>query len=79
MTFALLARQRQLAEAWPETRRNKWKLFGRLPSQRRIECVDRSLSVLDALLAFYPSDDLAAENGLIVFHRTHSFQYAQGE
>ncbi|MBO9111930.1 MULTISPECIES: plasmid replication protein RepC [Rhizobium/Agrobacterium group] len=68
MTFALLARQRQIDEAPPETRRNKWKLFRAVCEARKeLNVSDRSLSVLDALLSFYPSDDLALEDGLIVF------------
>lgn len=68
MTFALLARQRQIDEAPPKTRRNKWKLFRAVCEAREeLNVSDRSLSVLDALLSFYPSDDLAPENDLIVF------------
>jgi replication initiation protein RepC len=68
MTFALLTRQRQIDEAPAETRRNKWKLFRAVCEARKeLNVSDRSLSVLDALLSFYPSDDLALEDGLIVF------------
>lgn len=68
MTFALLARRRQIDEAPPETKRNKWKLFRAVCEAREeLNVSDRSLSVLDALLSFYPSDDLAPESDLIVF------------
>ncbi|WP_216333550.1 plasmid replication protein RepC [Rhizobium sp. X9] len=68
MTFALLARQRQASEAKPETKRNKWKLFRAVCEAREeLNVSDRSLSVLDALLSFYPSDELTATNDLIVF------------
>ncbi|SCB46975.1 plasmid replication protein RepC [Rhizobium multihospitium] len=68
MTFALLARQRQIDEAPPETKRNKWKLFRAVCEAREeLNVSDRSLSVLDALLSFYPSDDLVPQNDLIVF------------
>jgi len=68
MTFALLARQRQTNEAKPETARNKWKLFRAVCEARgELNVSDRSLSVLDALLSFYPSDELTAKNDLIVF------------
>jgi replication initiation protein RepC len=68
MSFALLARQRQISEAKPETKRNKWKLFRAVCEAREeLNVSDRSLSVLDALLSFYPSDELTANNDLIVF------------
>lgn len=68
MTFALLARQRETREANPELKRNKWRLFRAVCEAReQLEISDRSLSVLDALLSFYPSDDLATKNDLIVF------------
>lgn len=68
MTFASLSRQRQTSEAKPETKRNKWKLFRAVCEAREeLNVSDRSLSVLDALLSFYPSDELTAKNDLIVF------------
>ncbi|QDG94346.1 replication initiation protein RepC (plasmid) [Rhizobium sp. NIBRBAC000502774] len=68
MTFALLSRQRQISEAKPETKRNKWKLFRAVCEAREeLNVSDRSLSVLDALLSFYPSEELTAKNDLIVF------------
>lgn len=68
MTFALLSQQRQISEAKPETARNKWKLFRAVCEAREaLNVSDRSLSVLDALLSFYPSDELTAKNDLIVF------------
>ncbi|MDI5929417.1 plasmid replication protein RepC [Rhizobium leguminosarum] len=68
MTFALLARQRQISEASTETKRNKWKLFRAVCEAREaLNVSDRSLSVLDALLSFYPSEELCATNDLIVF------------
>ncbi|WP_421405452.1 plasmid replication protein RepC [Agrobacterium fabrum] len=68
MTFALLARQRQTRQANPELKRNKWKLFRAVcEARKQLEISDRSLSVLDALLSFYPSDELATKNDLIVF------------
>jgi replication initiation protein RepC len=68
MTFASLARQRQMSEAKPETKRNKWKLFRAVCEAREeLNVSDRSLTVLDALLSFYPSDELNAANDLIVF------------
>lgn len=68
MTFALLARQRETREANPGLKRNKWRLFRAVCEAReQLEISDRSLSVLDALLSFYPSDELATKNDLIVF------------
>ncbi|KJF65296.1 plasmid replication protein RepC [Rhizobium nepotum] len=68
MTFALLAQQRQISEAPAETKRNKWRLFRAVCEAREVLNVsDRSLSVLDALLSFYPSDELCATNDLVVF------------
>lgn len=68
MTFALLARQRQISEVPAETKRNKWRLFRAVCEAREVLKVsDRSLSVLDALLSFYPSDELCATNDLVVF------------
>jgi len=68
MTFASLSRQRQISEAKPETARNKWKLFRAVCEAREaLNVSDRSLSVLDALLSFYPSDELTSKNDLIVF------------
>jgi replication initiation protein RepC len=68
MTFALLARQRQTSKSAPDTKRNKWKLFRAVCEAREeLNVSDRSLSVLDALLSFYPSEELSAANDLIVF------------
>ena len=68
MTFASLSRQRQISEAKPETARNKWRLFRAVCEAREaLNVSDRSLSVLDALLSFYPSDELTSKNDLIVF------------
>ncbi|MCJ9670066.1 MULTISPECIES: plasmid replication protein RepC [unclassified Neorhizobium] len=68
MTFGLLARQRQVSKSTPDTKRNKWKLFRAVCEAREeLNVSDRSLSVLDALLSFYPSEELSAADQLIVF------------
>ncbi|TBG52548.1 plasmid replication protein RepC [Rhizobium leguminosarum] len=68
MSLGMLASQ-QLAEAIePGTTRNKWKLFRAICEARpALGVTDRALTVLDALLTFYPNDELAEERGLIVF------------
>ncbi|NTA14094.1 plasmid replication protein RepC [Agrobacterium tumefaciens] len=68
MTFALLKKHRQAENALPDIKRNKWKLFRAVCEARNdLDVSDRSLTVLDALLSFYPSDELSATNGMIVF------------
>lgn len=68
MTFALLAKHRQAEKTPPDIKRNKWKLFRAVCEAREdLDVSDRSLTVLDALLSFYPSDELSATNSMIVF------------
>lgn len=68
MTLALLAKHKQVDQPVPETKRNKWKLFRTICEARRaLDISDRSLTVLDALLSFYPSEELCSSNNLIVF------------
>ncbi|CDZ41713.1 Replication protein C [Neorhizobium galegae bv. officinalis] len=68
MSLGMLACQ-QLAETIePGTTRNKWKLFRAVCEARpTLGVTDRALTVLDALLTFYPSDEISEERGLIVF------------
>lgn len=68
MSLGMLANQ-QLAETIePGTTKNKWKLFRAICEARRsLGVTDRALTVLDALLTFYPSDEIAEERGLVVF------------
>jgi replication initiation protein RepC len=68
MTLGMLASQ-QLAKAIaPGTMKNKWKLFRAICEARRLLGVtDRALTVLDALLTFYPGDEIAEGRGLVVF------------
>ncbi|WP_338811465.1 plasmid replication protein RepC (plasmid) [Agrobacterium leguminum] len=68
MTLALLAKHKHVDQPVPETKRNKWKLFRTICEARRaLNISDRSLTVLDALLSFYPSEELCSSNSLIVF------------
>lgn len=68
MTFALLTKHRQAEKTPPDIKRNKWKLFRSICEARDdLDVSDRSLTVLDALLSFYPSDELSATNSMIVF------------
>lgn len=68
MTLALLAKHKQVDQPVSETKRNKWKLFRTVCEARQaLDVSDRSLTVLDALLSFYPSEELCSSNSLIVF------------
>lgn len=68
MSLGMLASQ-QLAETIePGMKRNKWKLFRAICEARpALGVTDRALTVLDALLTFYPDDEISEEKGLIVF------------
>ncbi|MBX5168489.1 replication initiation protein RepC [Rhizobium sp. NZLR1b] len=68
MSLGMLASQ-QLAETIePGMKRSKWKLFRAICEARpSLGVTDRALTVLDALLTFYPDDEISEEKGLIVF------------
>ncbi|EJT02158.1 plasmid replication protein RepC [Rhizobium sp. CCGE 510] len=68
MSLGMLASQ-QLAETIePGVKRSKWKLFRAICEARpALGVTDRALTVLDALLTFYPDDEISEGNGLIVF------------
>ncbi|MBX5050340.1 plasmid replication protein RepC [Rhizobium lentis] len=68
MSLGMLANQ-QLAETIePGMKRGKWKLFRAICEARpALGVTDRALTVLDALLTFYPDDEISEEKGLIVF------------
>ncbi|MBB2834036.1 UNVERIFIED_ORG: replication initiation protein RepC [Rhizobium esperanzae] len=68
MSLGMLASQ-QLAETIePGMKRSKWKLFRAICEARpALGVTDRALTVLDALLTFYPDDEMSEEKGLIVF------------
>jgi len=68
MTLALVKGQLATADVRPEKSVDKWKVF-RDACEARIVLglTDRALSVLNALLSFYPEQQLSDERGLIVF------------
>ncbi|KAA9383007.1 plasmid replication protein RepC [Neorhizobium galegae] len=68
MSLGMLANQ-QLAEMIePGITRNKWKLFRAVCEARpSLGVTDRALTVLDALLTFYPEDEISEARGLVVF------------
>jgi len=68
MTFGMLASQYMLREIEPQTSADKWKLFRALcKAKPKLGISERALSVMNALLSFYPETTLCEENGLIVF------------
>lgn len=68
MSLGMLARQKQAEKIEPGMARNKWKLLRAVCEARpALGITDRSLTVLDALLTFYPSDEITEERGLVVF------------
>lgn len=68
MSLGMLASQQLAEQIEPGITRNKWKLFRAICEARpALGITDRALTVLDALLTFYPDNDLSEERGLIVF------------
>ncbi|MBY3575461.1 replication initiation protein RepC [Rhizobium laguerreae] len=68
MSLGMLASQQQAEEIEPGVTRNKWKLFRAICEARpALGVTDRALTVLDALLTFYPNDEISEERGLVVF------------
>lgn len=68
MSLGMLASQKIAENIEPGISRNKWKLFRAVCEARpSLGVTDRALTVLDALLTFYPADELSEERGLIVF------------
>ncbi len=68
MTLGMLASQQLAEEIEPGIRKNKWKLFRAICEARpSLGVSDRALTVLDALLTFYPGDEISVERGLVVF------------
>lgn len=68
MTLALVRRQLATAEIRPGKTADKWKIFRDASEARELLGLqDRSLAVLDALLSFYPENELRQEAQLIVF------------
>lgn len=68
MTLGMLASQYDAGEIDAEASIDKWKLFRALCEARpMLGLTDRALAVLNALLSFYPGNELSASNGLVVF------------
>ncbi|MCF3640288.1 replication initiation protein RepC [Rhizobium sp. TRM95111] len=68
MTLALVKVQLDAAEIPAGKSAQKWKVFRDACEARSLLGVqDRSLAVLNALLTFYPHNDLTEERGLVVF------------
>lgn len=68
MTLGMLASQFDAGASMPETSIDKWKLFRAICEARAyLGVTDRALAVLNALLTFYPKNELAEETGLVVF------------
>lgn len=68
MTLGMLASQKKVETIEPGITRNRWKLFRAICEARpALGVTDRALNVLDALLTFYPDNELSEARGLIVF------------
>ncbi|MBY5775476.1 replication initiation protein RepC [Rhizobium leguminosarum] len=68
MTLALLRRQIDASESGVRRATNKWKILRDVSEACRILGLkDRTLAVLNALLSFYPDNDLTEERALVVF------------
>ena len=69
MTLALVKGQLETADRDQSKRVSKWKVFNDIGEAREVFGLqDRSITLLQALLSFYPSDELSDENGgLVVF------------
>lgn len=68
LTYAMLKDQMASAEIEDGARADKWKLYRALCEAReRLGVTDRALAILNALLSFYPKNELVAEDTMIVF------------
>lgn len=68
MTLALLRRQATASKVSRGKSANKWKIFRDVSEAKAVlDLQDRSLAVLDALLSFYPDNDLKDDSKLVVF------------
>jgi replication initiation protein RepC len=68
MTLALAKRQMAVAEIKPGKSADKWKIFrDASASMDKLNIQSNSLAVLDALLSFYPANELRQDAQLIVF------------
>ena len=68
LTYAMLKNQMASTEIEDGARADKWKLYRALCEAReRLGVTDRALAILNALLSFYPKNELATEDTMIVF------------
>jgi replication initiation protein RepC len=68
MTLGMLASQVTVREIKPDQSVDKWKLYRALCEAKPLLGInDRALAVLNALLSFYPKNELSEEHGLVVF------------
>ncbi|UWU25820.1 plasmid replication protein RepC (plasmid) [Rhizobium sp. CB3060] len=68
MSLAQVRGQMKTAEMRPGKTADKWKIFRDASEARAaLGIQDRALAVLDALLTFYPDNELSEERGLVVF------------
>ncbi|QWW72321.1 plasmid replication protein RepC [Rhizobium sp. WYJ-E13] len=68
MTLALVKHQVQAADTKTEKKADKWNVFRDVCEAReRLGLQDRSLAVLDALLSFYPTNELSSDVKMVVF------------
>ncbi|MFC6445761.1 plasmid replication protein RepC [Shinella zoogloeoides] len=68
MTLGMLASQAIAKTVSPEASVDKWKLYRWLCEARpKLGISDRALSVLNALMSFYPKTELCGNEGLVVF------------
>jgi replication initiation protein RepC len=68
VTLALVRRQAELAKIKPGKAADKWKIFRDASAAMHLLGIQsNSLAVLDALLSFYPDNELRQDDSLIVF------------
>ncbi|WP_180902597.1 plasmid replication protein RepC [Martelella soudanensis] len=68
MSLAMLASQSVARQAPKGVRLNKWKLFHTVREARvALGASDRGLAILNALLTFYPENELSEETGFVVW------------
>ncbi|MFS8145829.1 plasmid replication protein RepC [Rhizobium sp. BR 249] len=68
MTLGMLASQENASKVDPDASVDKWKIFRALCEAKDMVGVsDRALAVLNALLTFYPRNEIAEANGFVVF------------
>ncbi|MBY5317108.1 replication initiation protein RepC [Rhizobium leguminosarum] len=68
MTLGMLASQQSVSNVDPDASVDKWKIFRALCEAKEMVGVsDRALAVLNALLTFYPKNEIAEANGFVVF------------